>query len=1202
MTQTQARGEIRLTVPTRDGNGWSRSWTRIVAGVLYSFVAVVMPITGELRFTASRSRRELPERPLFGADWERVHSITIKAEAHGALTWSRTRPGLYIGARRGEAQFEVIRDPNAGRDNTWCVRLAGTTNTITAHRLLKTAQRVAERYTGKRDAEALLARLAAQADATYGECTGARDEQTLGRPRAHAGTVGTYRFTSGAADARLCHAHGDAYGDLATRVADDPATPPAAGSNHYTRDGMSAGCGEMYSTDTLTSDGLRVNCERCLAIMAAARDVRRGNTDDLPERAAEQGFDLVVVPGRMPIELRSGGVLRMNFADRDMCRQWLADAAAVTIARHNQLADEITEYRAHMGSWPALQQLIGAGWSTEVVLAAAAAGVIEVHDKRYATTPAGYVAAFYREHRGWPTLSQVVQLGADLDVVQLAIEAGRLEHREIADVRMLMLPVPNPQQPIVVDDVVTVAPDRQSRQYDVISVDDIDGELVRVHPRRMLTTEDGPRWVSRSYTMRVPPVLVLPGDADDDDQGDGGTDPQPDGPTGCPAGPACSGAAFPGHDAHPVPGQQPGAIAKCEHGFMVEGNIETCPNGCPQQRIGVLDVAARAADRAGRAYAELLASHADATRTSNTERAAMLADSLPLIRQGAIEAGADVPAIEREHGPGPVEPTVRARCWHGSTVDMRPLGWWHQGPGTRCDDPGPLVDELYGRTEVVITRPNGDTATFAVGQRVTLGAGSGVFVIESFETRGGVTPAPYAVLVADGVPAARAGAFVEYLVPVPEIEIVERPKLDAAGLVAARCTAGDYQSSPMTEARARRAGDAHLLDKHGIGEPARTVADMLMPAMPDEYRRVLSHLLAPFGFAAPEGIDKLVPSDANPEAFLVHDPTGIALGVHDRFVRLSYPAEHAGEGDGHIGEAFADLAYGTSFETVADLAIGLTQRLMRETHLGHMRHVADELREIADQPSEGSAVLAARLVLVPRRRLRDLGDQLAPEGTECAAAAYARRVTAVMHAVMVKLVDLAQRGENVDPDLLRSLVLVAGEAMTAPTPDVEQLVEHLKRGADAAIVADETVTPADVDALIDTLVDAGWLPAGDPEYIGGKRLRYLVPPTGVEARIADVVPLPRAAERHQAPAGVPFVSCKLHGADCRSAQNGRPCSGMPAPAEPEGDGLLRFEDHMIGSPEGELVDVGGYLVCGCHGSQREHTCDVYAEPPVAPEE
>lgn len=1212
MTQTQARGEIRLTVPTRDGNGWSRSWTRIVAGVLYSFVAVVMPITGELRFTASRSRRELPERPLFGADWERVHSITIKAEAHGALTWSRTRPGLYIGARRGEAQFEVIRDPNAGRDNTWCVRLAGTTNTITAHRLLKTAQRVAERYTGKRDAEALLARLAAQADATYGECTGARDEQTLGRPRAHAGTVGTYRFASGAPDARLCHAHGDAYGDLATRVADDPATPPAAGSHHYTRDGMSAGCGQMYSTDTLTSDGLRVNCERCLAIMAAARDVRRGNTDDLPERAAEQGFDLVVVPGRMPIELRSGGVLRMNFADRDMCRQWLADAAAVTIARHNQLADEITEYRAAMGSWPALQQLLGAGWAVDVVLAAAAAGVIEVHDKRYATTPAGYVAAFYREHRGWPSLSQVVQLGADLDVVQLAIDAGRLEHREIADVRLLMLPVPNPEQPLAVGDVVTVTPDRQGRQFDVIEVFEVD-DMVRVHPRRMLTVDDGPRWLSRTYVQRVPAAIVLPGDGDDE-QGDDdqGGDPQPTSPAGpvvhgpidaaairsrrveslldsgtpgpadgrpldtstplaqslvaadhaealrcteatagtgatvhvvvdgaglvvdghdvdqCPAGAACTGAAFPGHPAH-----EPAAPDAMRMTVTARG-----------ARKIAATVAARAADRAGRAYAELLASHADAIRTSNTERAAMLADSLPLIRQGAIEAGADVPAIEREHGPGPVEPTVRARCWHGSTVDMRPLGWWHQGPGTRCDDPGPLVDELYGRTEVVIDRPNGGTLTYYVGQRVTIGSGSGVFVINSFETRGGVTPAPYAVLVADGVPAARAGAFVEYLLPVPEIEIVERPKLDAAGLVAARCTAGDYQSSPMTEARARRAGDAHLLDKHGIGEPARTVADMLMPAMPDEYRRVLSHLLAPFGFAAPEGVDTLVPSDANPEAFLVHDVTGIALGVHDRFVRLSYPAEHAGEGDGDLGEAFVDLAYGTSFETVADLAIGLSQRLMRVAHLNHMHDIADRLREIADQPSEGSAVLAERLVLVQRVELRRLAADLAGVDTECAAAGYARRATAVLTGVMVKLVELGERGEHVDPELLRSLALVAAEAMTAPPADVEQLVEHIRKGADAAIVADETLTPADVDALVETLVGAGWQLAGEPEFVLGKRVRYLVPPTADGA-------LPPAAPRHQAPAGVPFVSCKLHGADCRSAQNGRPCSGMPAPAEPE---------------------------------------------------
>ncbi|MGK5681338.1 hypothetical protein [Actinoplanes sp. URMC 104] len=27
------------------------------------------------------------------------------------------------------------------------------------------------------------------------------------------------------------------------------------------------------------------------------------------------------------------------------------------------------------------------------------------------------------------------------------------------------------------------------------------------------------------------------------------------------------------------------------------------------------------------------------------------------------------------------------------------------------------------------------------------------------------------------------------------------------------------------------------------------------------------------------------------------------------------------------------------------------------------------------------------------------------------------------------------------------------------------------------------------------------------------------------------------------------------------------------------------------SIEVPLLDVGGYLACGCHGSQREHTCD-----------
>lgn len=31
-----------------------------------------------------------------------------------------------------------------------------------------------------------------------------------------------------------------------------------------------------------------------------------------------------------------------------------------------------------------------------------------------------------------------------------------------------------------------------------------------------------------------------------------------------------------------------------------------------------------------------------------------------------------------------------------------------------------------------------------------------------------------------------------------------------------------------------------------------------------------------------------------------------------------------------------------------------------------------------------------------------------------------------------------------------------------------------------------------------------------------------------------------------------------------------------------------------GTTDVPLLDVGGYLACGCHGSQREHTC----EPPT----
>lgn len=68
--------------------------------------------------------------------------------------------------------------------------------------------------------------------------------------------------------------------------------------------------------------------------------------------------------------------------------------------------------------------------------------------------------------------------------------------------------------------------------------------------------------------------------------------------------------------------------------------------------------------------------------------------------------------------------------------------------------------------------------------------------------------------------------------------------------------------------------------------------------------------------------------------------------------------------------------------------------------------------------------------------------------------------------------------------------------MTGPDPyqdGASALVEHLAqcRGVDAAIVAD-----GNADDLVDQLLTQGWTYEG-VEYVAGKRVRYLVPPTGV---------------------------------------------------------------------------------------------------------
>lgn len=253
-----------------------------------------------------------------------------------------------------------------------------------------------------------------------------------------------------------------------------------------------------------------------------------------------------------------------------------------------------------------------------------------------------------------------------------------------------------------------------------------------------------------------------------------------------------------------------------------------------------------------------------------------------------------------------------------------------------------LDPDISGPLAVTVTL-NGQDVEFTRNQYVTIGTSPGLWRIARFTTRGGVTPAMYALLTSVDDEHVKTGAYVRYL-------RADRPSArqpDVAARAAGRAAEAyrrllmDYRAATQAgnTDRALALSDALRLVRENAVElavdveaidrqaGAGTFADLLMPAMPEQYRSALTHLLAAYGFAAPVDIDAKIGDDANPRPFLMHDPTGLAIGVHDKHVRLSYPAVHAGEGDGDIGTAWFDLAYGTSFETVADVAVGLSQRL-----------------------------------------------------------------------------------------------------------------------------------------------------------------------------------------------------------------------------------------------------------------------------------
>lgn len=71
------RSAIRVTQPSRPGNGTTRSWTRTLSGKLYGFFLVTMP-DGEIRYEIRRYDGS-PEGTKFDCDWTRLHFITIPA-------------------------------------------------------------------------------------------------------------------------------------------------------------------------------------------------------------------------------------------------------------------------------------------------------------------------------------------------------------------------------------------------------------------------------------------------------------------------------------------------------------------------------------------------------------------------------------------------------------------------------------------------------------------------------------------------------------------------------------------------------------------------------------------------------------------------------------------------------------------------------------------------------------------------------------------------------------------------------------------------------------------------------------------------------------------------------------------------------------------------------------------------------------------
>ncbi len=130
--------DVRVTNPTREGNGVSHRWTRILGGKRYSFTMVVMP-TGELRYSVSRlDGNILPNGGTFACDWTIVKTMTFAAGTPLAprLVQRPGRLGHFYKTRADNTTVCVSRDHRLLADACGCAFDAMWDITVSRHKAI----------------------------------------------------------------------------------------------------------------------------------------------------------------------------------------------------------------------------------------------------------------------------------------------------------------------------------------------------------------------------------------------------------------------------------------------------------------------------------------------------------------------------------------------------------------------------------------------------------------------------------------------------------------------------------------------------------------------------------------------------------------------------------------------------------------------------------------------------------------------------------------------------------------------------------------------------------------------------------------------------------------------------------------------------------------------------------------------------------